>query len=79
MADPRQGAIESFFQDSLKAMEAAAKDRVLLASVLAISDAITLCFRRGGKVMLAGNGGQLRALSEHVRIGHLPFKLFKST
>jgi D-sedoheptulose 7-phosphate isomerase len=65
MADPRQTAIETFFQNSLKAMEAAANDRALMASVLAISDRIAQCFRDGGKVMLAGNGGSA-ADAQHI-------------
>ena len=57
MADPREAAIQTFFQASLKTLEAAANDRELAASILAISDRIATCFRDGGKLMLAGNGG----------------------
>ncbi len=65
MADPREAAIESFFRDSMKTMEAAVNDRELLATVLAISDRIAKCFRDGGKVLLAGNGGSA-ADAQHI-------------
>ena len=65
MADPRAAAIESFFRDSQKTMEAAANDRELQAQVLAISDRIAKTFRDGGKVMLAGNGGSA-ADAQHI-------------
>jgi D-sedoheptulose 7-phosphate isomerase len=65
MADPRAAAIESFFRDSQKTMEAAANDRELQATVLAISDRIANCFRAGGKVLLAGNGGSA-ADAQHI-------------
>ena len=60
-----QAAIESFSSDSLKTLEAAANDRELQASVLAISDRIAKCFRDGGKVLLAGNGGSA-ADAQHI-------------
>jgi D-sedoheptulose 7-phosphate isomerase len=65
MADPRAAAIESFFRDSQKTMQAAADDRELQATVLAISDRIAKCFRDGGKVLLAGNGGSA-ADAQHI-------------
>ncbi len=46
-------------------MEAAADDRELQATVLAISDRIAKCFRDGGKVLLAGNGGSA-ADAQHI-------------
>ncbi|HKY86351.1 MAG TPA: D-sedoheptulose 7-phosphate isomerase [Pseudorhodoplanes sp.] len=65
MADPRAAAIESFFRESQKTMEAAATDRELQATVLAISDRIAKCFRDGGKLLLAGNGGSA-ADAQHI-------------
>ena len=65
MADPREAAIQTFFQASLKTLEAAANDRELAASILAISDRIATCFREGGKLMLAGNGGSA-ADAQHI-------------
>jgi D-sedoheptulose 7-phosphate isomerase len=65
MADPREAAIQTFFQNSLQALEAATNDRALMASILAISDRIAQCFRDGGKVMLAGNGGSA-ADAQHI-------------
>jgi D-sedoheptulose 7-phosphate isomerase len=65
MADPRETAIQTHFQNSLKVLEAAANDRELAASILAISDRIAKCFRDGGKLMLAGNGGSA-ADAQHI-------------
>ena len=65
MADPREAAIQSFFRDSQKTMEAAANDRALQATVLAVSDRIAKCFRDGGKLLLAGNGGSA-ADAQHI-------------
>ncbi len=65
MADPREAAIQTFFQNSLKTLEAATKDRELLASILAISDRIAKTFRDGGKLLLAGNGGSA-ADAQHI-------------
>jgi D-sedoheptulose 7-phosphate isomerase len=65
MADPREAAIQTYFQNSLKVMEAAANDRELAASILAISDRIARCFRDGGKLLLAGNGGSA-ADAQHI-------------
>jgi D-sedoheptulose 7-phosphate isomerase len=65
MADPREAAIQTFFHNSLKTLEAAANDRELTASILAISDRIATSFREGGKLMLAGNGGSA-ADAQHI-------------
>lgn len=65
MADARETAIQSYFQNSLKVLEAAANDRGLLATILAISDRIAKTFRDGGKLMLAGNGGSA-ADAQHI-------------
>jgi len=65
MADPREAAIQTHFQNSLKTLQAAANDRELAASILAISDRIAKTFRDGGKLMLAGNGGSA-ADAQHI-------------
>jgi D-sedoheptulose 7-phosphate isomerase len=65
MADPRETAIQSFFQNSLKTLQTATNDRDFLASILAISDRIAKTFRDGGKLMMAGNGGSA-ADAQHI-------------
>lgn len=75
MSDPRETAIQTYFQHSLKALEAAANDRELAASILAISDRIAKTFRDGGKLMLAGNGGSA-ADAQHIAAEFLSRFLF---
>ena len=65
MADPREAAIQTFFQNSLKTLEAATNDRALMASILAISDRLAKTFRDGGKLLMAGNGGSA-ADAQHI-------------
>jgi len=49
--------IADYFERSLAVLQEAAKDRMLLASIAAIAQAIESSLRAGGKVLIAGNGG----------------------
>ena len=49
--------IAGFFERSLAAMQAAAKDAALLRLVAEIARAIEVSLRAGGKLLIAGNGG----------------------
>jgi D-sedoheptulose 7-phosphate isomerase len=57
MADPRQQAVLAHLRRSQQAVERAAKDKKFIAATAAIADRIARSLNRGGKVMLAGNGG----------------------
>src|SRR6202162_4906590 len=57
MADPRDDEIARHFQRSRDAFERAIADRGFLSAVAAIADVITSCYRDGGKLLIAGNGG----------------------
>ena len=49
--------IAGFFDRSLAALQAAAKDAALLRLVAEIAQAIEASMRAGGKLLIAGNGG----------------------
>jgi D-sedoheptulose 7-phosphate isomerase len=49
--------IAGFFDRSLAALQAAARDAALLRLVGEIAQAIETCMRAGGKLLIAGNGG----------------------
>jgi D-sedoheptulose 7-phosphate isomerase len=49
--------IAAFFDRSLTAVQSAAKDRDLLATIAAMASAIEQSLREGGKLLIAGNGG----------------------
>jgi D-sedoheptulose 7-phosphate isomerase len=49
--------VAAFFDRSTDALQRAAKDRALLATIAGIAQAIEGALRAGGKLMLAGNGG----------------------
>ena len=49
--------IAGFFDRSLAALQAAAKDAALLRMVAEIAQAIEASMRAGGKLLIAGNGG----------------------
>lgn len=57
MSDRGDDAIRTHFERSLVALQRAAKDPELHATIQAISDAIEQAFRAGGKLLIAGNGG----------------------
>lgn len=65
MTDPARDSIAAHFQHSRDAMERAAADPALIASVAAIAAAITRSYRSGGKVLLCGNGGSA-ADAQHI-------------
>jgi len=56
-ADARESEIARHFQHSREAFERAIADREFLQAVAAIADVITGCYRHGGKLLIAGNGG----------------------
>ena len=58
-------AIAAYFARSADALARAAADRDLLATTLAIADAMTGALRGGRKVLIAGNGGSA-ADSQHI-------------
>jgi D-sedoheptulose 7-phosphate isomerase len=47
----------TYLLDSQKVLQAAAENEAFLSDMARVSDAIVNCFRSGGKVLLAGNGG----------------------
>lgn len=55
----------SYLLQSQKALSAAAESQEFLGQVAAISEAIVNCFKAGGKVLLAGNGGSA-ADAQHI-------------
>jgi len=55
----------SYLLQSQKALSAAAESQEFLGRVAAISEAIVNCFKAGGKVLLAGNGGSA-ADAQHI-------------
>lgn len=57
--------IAGHFRASCDALDRAANDPGLLASVQAIADAITAAYRAGGKLLVAGNGGSA-ADAQHI-------------
>src|SRR5262249_60457186 len=67
----REDAVAAYFARSVEALGRAAGDRHLLATTLAIADAITAALRAGGKVLIAGNGGSA-ADAQHIAPELLP-------
>jgi len=65
VSDPRKGSIVEHFDKSRETLARAAGDAGVLASILAIADAITRAYRRGGKLLIAGNGGSA-ADAQHI-------------
>src|SRR5581483_11862115 len=65
MADPRDQAVQSYFDRSKQLLDRAAGDAGFLASVLAIADRIVDTLRKGGKLLIAGNGGSA-ADAQHI-------------
>jgi D-sedoheptulose 7-phosphate isomerase len=61
----REDAVAAYFARSVEALGRAAGDRHLLATTLAIADAIAAALRAGGKVLIAGNGGSA-ADAQHI-------------
>lgn len=55
----------SYLLQSQKALSAAAESQEFLGRAAAISEAIVNCFKAGGKVLLAGNGGSA-ADAQHI-------------
>jgi len=75
MADSPEDAIARYFRDSCETLERAAGDLELRHCLAAIADRIARCFRAGGKVLLAGNGGSA-ADAQHIAAEFLSrFKL----
>jgi D-sedoheptulose 7-phosphate isomerase len=63
--DPRERSIVDHFAKSCRTLDRAAGDPSLVASILAIADAISRAFRVGGKLLIAGNGGSA-ADAQHI-------------
>lgn len=61
----REGAVAAYFHRSLAALERAAGDRALHATVVAVADAVARALQAGGKVLIAGNGGSA-ADAQHI-------------
>jgi len=55
--NPGDDLVAAFFDRSLIAVQSAAKDRDLLATIAAMAVAIEKSLRDGGKLLIAGNGG----------------------
>jgi D-sedoheptulose 7-phosphate isomerase len=49
--------IDGYFRRSLVALEGAARDAALLRVIAESADAVSRCFSRSGKLLIAGNGG----------------------
>jgi len=56
MADPRNDVL-AYLRRSRDVLERAEKDRELVAAIVTIADRIARTLKRGGKVLIAGNGG----------------------
>ncbi len=57
MDETRVAAARGFLRESVDTFAAALSDPDFAASLVAIAEAVERCFRSGGKVLLAGNGG----------------------
>jgi len=64
-ASEREDAVAAYFGRSVEALSRAAGDRHLVATTLAVADAIAAALRAGGKVLIAGNGGSA-ADAQHI-------------
>jgi D-sedoheptulose 7-phosphate isomerase len=57
MMQPFLQEAQAYLAQSQKVLSAAAQSQEFLGQLAAVSEAIVNCFKAGGKVMLAGNGG----------------------
>jgi D-sedoheptulose 7-phosphate isomerase len=57
MTQPFLHEAQAYLIQSQRVLSAAAQSQEFLSQLAAISEAIVNCFKAGGKVMLAGNGG----------------------
>src|SRR6201994_3131979 len=57
MAQSFSERARSYLVQSQKVLEAAAENEHFLSQMVAVSDAIVNCFKAGGKLLVAGNGG----------------------
>jgi D-sedoheptulose 7-phosphate isomerase len=65
MTDPPETAVIGHFRRSQDVLANAARDRRLVAAIVAIADRISRSLREGGKLLLAGNGGSA-ADAQHI-------------
>jgi D-sedoheptulose 7-phosphate isomerase len=65
MGDPREDAVQGYFDRSREVLDRAAGNRDFLAAVVAVADSVTRALRNGGKLLIAGNGGSA-ADAQHV-------------
>ncbi|MGO9347044.1 MAG: SIS domain-containing protein [Terriglobales bacterium] len=64
MADERD-TVEAHFRRSCETLDRAAQDARLRNAIYTIAEAITQAFRKGGKLLIAGNGGSA-ADAQHI-------------
>jgi D-sedoheptulose 7-phosphate isomerase len=64
MADPRQDVL-AYLRRSQQALERAASDSKFVAATVVIADRIARSLKKGGKVLIAGNGGSA-ADAQHI-------------
>ena len=65
MDHPGQDMVAAHFRRSCETLDRAARDPALTAAILAIADTVTMAFRTGGKLLVAGNGGSA-ADAQHI-------------
>jgi D-sedoheptulose 7-phosphate isomerase len=65
MADPREQVIRDHLRRSQQAVERAAADKEFVGATVAIAQRIAASLKKGGKVLLAGNGGSA-ADAQHI-------------
>jgi D-sedoheptulose 7-phosphate isomerase len=65
MADQDEQMVVAHFCSSCETLDRAANDQALRTAVVTIADVIANAFRKGGKLLLAGNGGSA-ADAQHI-------------
>jgi D-sedoheptulose 7-phosphate isomerase len=65
MSDPRARAIAAFFERSRHTFDRAAQDAAMLSAIARSAGLIAAAFRRGDKLLIAGNGGSA-ADAQHI-------------
>jgi D-sedoheptulose 7-phosphate isomerase len=65
MADPRQDTVLAYLRRSEQAVARAAADQDFVSAIAAIAGQVARALKRGGKVLIAGNGGSA-ADAQHI-------------
>ncbi|HVY00782.1 MAG TPA: D-sedoheptulose 7-phosphate isomerase [Pseudorhodoplanes sp.] len=65
MSDPRARTIAAFFERSRQVFDRAAQDAAMLSAITRSAGLIAAAFRRGDKLLIAGNGGSA-ADAQHI-------------